>query len=37
MLVKKDSDNPFWSEDDMLSMDVLSVNDRTVVEAFNQI
>ena len=37
MLVKKDSEDPFWPEDDMLSMDVLSVNDGTVVEAFNQI
>lgn len=36
-LVKKDSEDPFWPENDMLSMDVLAINDGTVVDIFNQI
>lgn len=37
VLVKKNSQDSFWPEDDMLSMDVLAINNGTVVEIFNQI
>lgn len=36
-LVKKDSKDDFWPEDDLLKVDVLAINDGTVVEVFDQI